>query len=141
MLGLLSVGFLAAVLLTVVGFLLYALFSFRERFVQLGVLRAIGLSARQMSAYLALEQFIMILIGVAAGTGIAVLSAYLFIPHLPVAFGSHPGTPPFVVAIAWQDIARVYAIFSAMLVLGVGSTILLLRRMKIFQAIKMGENV
>jgi putative ABC transport system permease protein len=141
MLGLLSVGFLAAVLLTVVGFLLYALFSFRERFVQLGVLRAIGLSARQMGAYLALEQFIMILIGVAAGTGIAVLAAYLFIPHLPVAFGSHPGTPPFVVAIAWEDIARVYAIFSAMLVLGVGSTILLLRRMKIFQAIKMGENV
>jgi putative ABC transport system permease protein len=141
MLGLLSVGFLAAVMLTVIGFLLYALFSFRERFIQLGVLRAIGLSARQMGAYLALEQLIMILTGVTAGTAIAVLAAYLFIPYLPVVFGSHPGTPPFTVEIAWVDIARVYAIFTGMLVLGIGSTILSLRRMKIFQAIKMGENV
>jgi putative ABC transport system permease protein len=141
MLGLLSVGFLAAVLLTVIGFLLYALFSFRERFIQLGVLRAVGLSARQMGAYLALEQLIMIITGVSAGTGIALLAAQLFIPHLPVVFGSHPGTPPFVVEIAWADIARVYAIFGGMLLLGIGSMILSLRRMKIFQAVKMGENV
>lgn len=141
MLGLLSVGFLAAVLLTVIGFLLYALFSFRERFIQLGVLRAVGLSARQMSAYLALEQLVLILTGVAVGTGIAVLTANLFIPHLPVVFDAHAGTPPFVVEIAWGDIARVYAIFAGMLVLGIGSTVFSLRRMKIFQVVKMGESV
>jgi putative ABC transport system permease protein len=140
MLGLLSVGFLAAVLLTVIGFLLYALFSFRERFIQLGVLRAVGLSAWQMSAALALEQLALIATGVAAGTGITVLAALWFIPHLPVVFGSHAGTPPFVVEIAWGEIARVYAIFAGTLVLGIGSTIWSLRRMKIFQVVKMGES-
>ena len=140
-LGLLSVGFLSASLLTVVGFLLYALFSFRERFIQLGVLRAIGLSGRQMTAYLGLEQVLLILTGLAAGTGIAVLAAYLFIPHLPVTFARHPGVPPSVVEIAWGDILRVYAVFLGMLLAGVGATTFSLRRMRIFQAIKMGENV
>jgi putative ABC transport system permease protein len=141
MLGLLSIGFLTAVLLTVIGFLLYALLSFRERFIQLGVVRAIGLSARQMGAYLALEQLVLILIGVGLGTGIAVLTANLFIPHMPVVFDGHAGTPPFVVEIAWGDIARVYAIFAGMLVLGIASTIFSLRRMKVFQVVKMGESV
>jgi putative ABC transport system permease protein len=81
-LGLLSVGFLTASALTVIGFLLYAIFSFRERFVQLGVLRALGLSKHQMAAALALEQFILVLAGLIAGTAIAVLAAWLFIPHL-----------------------------------------------------------
>ncbi|HMD80830.1 MAG TPA: hypothetical protein VKE92_05945, partial [Anaerolineales bacterium] len=40
--GLLSVGFFASALLTVLGFLLYALFSFRRRFIEMGMLRAIG---------------------------------------------------------------------------------------------------
>jgi len=48
--GLLSVGFMAAAFLTVLGFLLYALFSFRRRFIELGILRAIGLSSVQMTA-------------------------------------------------------------------------------------------
>jgi putative ABC transport system permease protein len=139
-LGLLSVGFLSALLLNVVGFLLYALFSFRERYIQLGVLRAIGLSGEQMAAYLALEQFFLILTGLGVGTGIAVLAAYLFIPHLAVTFGSHPGVPPSVVEIAWGDMLRVYAVFGGMLLAGVGVTLFMLRRMRLFQAIKMGEN-
>lgn len=141
MLGLLSVGFLAASLLTILGFLLYALFSFQERFVQLGVMRAVGLSRWQMAAALTLEQFILILVGLAAGTGLAVLTSYLFIPHLPVAMGTHPGTPPYVVAIAWGDITRVYVIFGAMLLIGISLTLISLSRMKIFQAVKLGETI
>jgi putative ABC transport system permease protein len=140
-LGLLSVGFMTASILTVTGFLLYALLSFRERFIHLGVLRAIGLSVGQMAAYLALEQFVLILTGLLAGTGIAVLSAYLFIPHLPVTLNQHPGVPPYLVAFAWGDIMRLYLIFGAMLLVGMSATIWSLLRMNIFQAVKLGEVV
>ena len=140
-LGLLSVGFMTASILTVTGFLLYALLSFRERFIHLGVLRAIGLSVGQMAAYLALEQFLLILTGLAAGTGIAVLSSFLFIPHLPVTLSQHPGVPPYLVEIAWGDILRLYIIFGAMLLVGMGATIWSLLRMNIFQAVKLGEVV
>ncbi len=59
--GVLSVGFTAAAVLTVVGFLMYALFSFRRRFIEFGVLRAVGLSARQMTAFLGWELALLIL--------------------------------------------------------------------------------
>jgi len=42
LLGLLSVGFITAAVLTVLGFILYAMFSFRRRFIELGMLRAVG---------------------------------------------------------------------------------------------------
>jgi putative ABC transport system permease protein len=138
-LGLLSVGFLTASILTVAGFLLYALLSFRERFIQLGVLRAIGLSTNQMAGYLALEQCMLILTGLLAGTGIAVLSAYLFIPHLPVTLSQHPGVPPYLVEIAWGDILTLHMVFAAMLLVGMVATIWSLMRMNIFQAVKLGE--
>ena len=62
--GLLSIGFIASAVLTVLGYLLHSILSFRERFIELGVLRAIGLSAAQLSAFLSGEQLVLIGSGV-----------------------------------------------------------------------------
>ncbi len=140
-LGLLSVGFLAALLITVIGFLLGVLFSFRERFIQLGILRAIGLTVRQMGAFLGSEQLGLILIGLAGGTGITLLTSLAFIPTLPLSTGLHPNALPTPVLVAWEDIWRVYAIFGGMVLLGLAASLLSLRSMKVFQAVKMGENL
>ncbi len=140
-LGLLSVGFLAALLITVIGFLLNVLFSFRERFIQLGILRAIGLTVRQMGAFLGSEQLGLILIGLAGGTGITLLASLAFIPTLPLSTGLHPGALNTPVLIAWEDIWRVYTIFGAMVLAGLAASLLSLRSMKVFQAVKMGENL
>lgn len=137
--GVLSVGFLAAAALTALGFLLYSIFSFRQRFIELGVLRAIGLSIGQMAAFLAGEQLALILAGAAAGTVLGVWASHLFIPFLQVRGGQHPLTPPFVVLIAWADIDRIYLIFGGMLVLVVLITLILLIRMRVFEAVKLGE--
>ena len=137
--GLLSVGFLASALLTVWGFLLYSFLSFRRRYIELGILRAIGLSMTQMAAFLGLEQLALIATGVSVGTGLGVLASHLFIPFLQVRGGPHPQTPPFVVEIAWADIAAVVAGFAAMLVCAVAGLVWLLLRMRIAQAVKLGE--
>jgi putative ABC transport system permease protein len=137
--GLLSVGFVAAALLTVLGFLLYALFSFRRRFIELGILRAIGLSSRQMTAFLAWELAFLILVGVVAGTGLGAWVSEMFIPYLQVGTGPSAQTPPFVVKIAWSAIFRIYALFGLLFVGALGGLAALLLRMKIFQAVKLGE--
>jgi len=137
--GVLSVGFLAAAGLTVLGFLLYAIFSFRQRFIELGVLRAIGLSVGQMAAFLAGEQLALIVTGAAVGTGLGVWASRLFIPFLQVRGGLHPHTPPFVVQIAWADIFQIYAVFGGMLLAAVAVMLVLLIRMKVFEAVKLGE--
>lgn len=137
--GMLSVGFLAAAGLTVLGFLLYAVFSFRQRFIELGVLRAIGLSVGQMAAFLAGEQLALIVTGAVAGTGLGVWASRLFIPFLQVRGGQHPHTPPFVVQVAWGDILQIYSVFGGMLLVGVAVMLVLLIRMRVFEAIKLGE--
>jgi putative ABC transport system permease protein len=137
--GLLSVGFAAAALLTVLGFLLYALFSFRRRFIELGILRAIGLSSGQMTTFLAWELAFLILVGIAAGTGLGAWISNLFIPFLQVGVGAAAMTPPFVVQIAWAEIVQIYVLFGVVFVIALAGLAVLLLRMKIFQAVKLGE--
>lgn len=139
--GLLSVGFMAAALLTVLGFLLYALFSFRRRFIELGILRAIGLSSGQMTTFLAWELAFLILTGAIAGAGLGIWVSHLFIPYLQVGTGAAAQTPPFVVQIAWSAILRICALFGLLFIVALGGLAALLLRMKVFQAVKLGETM
>jgi putative ABC transport system permease protein len=59
---------------------------------------------------------------------------------MQVRSGQHANTPPFLVEIAWARIGIIYLIFGVML-LGAVVITLLLRRMKLFQAVKLGETV
>ena len=137
--GLLSVGFLAGAALTVLGLLVYAVGSFQRRFIELGMLRAVGLSARQMAGYLAAEQALLILTGAGLGTGLGVWASSLFIPYFQVGADKTARVPPFVVHIAWSELQTIYAVFGAMFVVAVSVLIALLIRMRIFEAVKLGE--
>jgi putative ABC transport system permease protein len=139
--GVLSIGFAAAAFLTVLGFLLYAYYSYRRRFIELGVYRAIGFSTVQMTAYLAWELFFLILTGGAIGTGLGVLVSVLFIPYLQIGETAVDHFPPFHVWIDWASIFQIYGLFVLLFVITLGILVTLLRRMKIFQAIKLGETV
>ncbi len=139
--GLLSVGFGAAAVLTALGFILYALFSFRRRAVELGVLRAVGLSTRDMTGFVAWELIFLLVIGSAAGTGLGIWASHTFVPFLQVGGDLTAHTPPFVVEIAWPAILRLYALFAALFVVALAALVRSLIKMKLFQAIKMGETL
>lgn len=139
--GLLSVGFLATTIVTVIGFVAYTLLSFQRRLVELGVMRAIGLSTTQLSILLVFEQTFVVGFGAALGTAIGVLVSRMFIPFLQVRTGIFPETPPFVVQIDWERIMLVYSISGGLLVATIFVIVWLLRRMRIFEAVKLGEAV
>jgi putative ABC transport system permease protein len=137
--GLLSVGFVSSALLTVLGFLLYALFSFRRRFIEMGMLRAIGLSIRQMTSLLAAELAFLVLLGIGVGTALGVFASRLFVPFLQIGASAQSQYPPFQIEIAWLSIAQIYVLFALLFVGALAVLSSLLVRMKIFQAIKLGE--
>ena len=139
--GLLSAGFLASALMTALGFLLYALFSFRRRFIEMGMLRAIGLSVRQMIGLLAAELASLILLGMGVGTALGVLASRLFVPFLKMGATTEAQYPPFQIEIAWLSIFEIYILLAALFLAAMGVLVALLVRMKIFQAIKLGEAV
>jgi putative ABC transport system permease protein len=138
-LGLLSVGFIASAFLTVLGFLIYSYISFRQRHIELGVLRAVGLAVGQMGTFLLVEQLTLIATGTVVGTGLGVLISRLFIPFFQVQDVQHPFTPPFVVQVAWNEIGYIYGVFGAMFMTAVIVLFVSLQRMRIFEAIKLGE--
>jgi putative ABC transport system permease protein len=137
--GLLSVGFIASALLTVLGFLLYALFSFRRRFIEMGMLRAIGLSIQQMTSLLAAELAFLVLLGIGVGTALGVFASRLFVPFLQIGASAQSQYPPFQIEIAWLSIVEIYVLFIILFVAALSALSALLVRMKIFQAIKLGE--
>jgi putative ABC transport system permease protein len=137
--GLLSVGFASAAVLTVLGFLLYALFSFRRRFIEFGVLRAVGLSSKQMTAFLGWELAFLILMGGGLGTILGGWVSSFFIPFLQIGVDEVSRIPPYAVDIAWSAIFRIYALFGGLFVVALIALVVMLRRMRIFEAVKLGE--
>ena len=87
------------------------------------------------------QVLVAIMLGVIVGTLLGVLVSQLFIPYLQV--GNTPAdlVPPFLVEIAWPAIFRIYALFGALFAVALTALAFLLLRMKIFQAIKLGETV
>ncbi len=139
--GILNVGFLATGLMPGIGFVLYSYASLRRRFVQLGILQAIGLSVRQLIGTLALEQFLLMGLAISCGAGVGLMTSQLFVPFMQV--GATPGkpVPPFDVLIGWVESGWLSLAFGLVLFLTMLGTIVYLAQIKVFQAVKMGEAV
>jgi putative ABC transport system permease protein len=139
--GMLSAGFLASAGLTALGFGLYAIASLRRRSIELGVLRAIGLSDRQMIALLFAEQALVVVGGALVGLVLGTAASLLFIPFFRVGATEQPTIPPFQIILAWSDVAVILVAFAGILLLTSLGIIFRLARLKIFEAVKMGEAV
>jgi putative ABC transport system permease protein len=139
--GFLWIGFSCAAILSVLGFFLYALFSYRQRFIELGVLRALGLDQRQMAMGLIFELLLLLLIGSVAGTFLGIWSSETYIPYLQIGEKPFERTPPFQVMIDYSSILQIFTLFALMFLVVFIALFASLRRMKIFQAIKLGETL
>jgi putative ABC transport system permease protein len=134
-LGFLSVGFVSAILLTLVGSVIQSTASFRTQAVQLGSLRAMGLGGGAVGTYLLSSQGIAALGGIAGGTLIGMATTLLFLPLLDFS----GGLPPYLVRVAWGDITLVYSLFAAVLFGVTVLTTALLSRQQISALVKLGD--
>ena len=139
--GLLSIGFITSSLATMIGFLLYTIFSYRRRYVELGILRAIGLSQTSMIVSVAWELGLLIIMGLTLGLGIGLVVSVLYIPYMQFVSSLESVVPPYLVTMAWVEIAQIIALFFATFLIIMLILLVILRRMRIFQAVKMGETI
>jgi putative ABC transport system permease protein len=134
-LGFLSVGFVSAILLTLVGSVIQSTASFRTQAVQLGSLRAMGLGRGAVAAYLLFAQGIAALGGIAGGTLIGMSSTLLFLPLLDFS----GGLPPYLVRVAWGEITLVYSVFAGVLFGVTVLTTAFLGREQVSTMVKLGD--
>ncbi|THF75134.1 ABC transporter permease [Cohnella fermenti] len=138
--GILTLGFLIAIVVSFSGFLLYWVLSLRGRTLQNGIMRAIGLSVRQMVGMLIVEQLLTSGIAVAIGVLVGNLSSLLYVPNFQIAFNPSTMVPPFEVIFEALDFARLYSVVAVMLLVGLVILGAMVSRTRIHQALKLGED-
>jgi len=139
--GFLLLGFATAILLTVLAFLLHLIFTFQQRSVEFGVLRAAGLSTTQMIANLIWEFSFLFFLGSGSGTAFGWLASQVYIPYMQVGGDTGELILPFRVMIPWDTITQIYWLFGILFGISLVASGALLKRMQIFEAIKLGETV
>jgi putative ABC transport system permease protein len=138
--GVMTLGFLIAIGISFIGFLLYWVLSLSGRILQFGVLRAMGVSFAQLIGMLIAEQLLTsgaaVLIGMITGN----TASRLFVPLFQLTFDSSSQVPPFQVSFDPNDQFHLYVIVTLMI--GTGLVLLgtMLSRIKIHQAVKLGED-
>ncbi|MCU6709436.1 ABC transporter permease [Paenibacillus sp. J5C_2022] len=137
--GILSLGFLVSVIVTLAGYVLYWFFNLSGRVVQFGVLRAMGLSRKQLTGMLLLEQ--LFTAGLAIGLGVLIGKAVslLFLPFLQTTENVAETVPPFRVVFNASDTNQLFYVVGFMMLIGAMLLFLHIRRLKVHQAVKMGE--
>ncbi|NLM97872.1 MAG: ABC transporter permease, partial [Halanaerobiaceae bacterium] len=137
--GILSIGFVVAVIITVMGFFLYNFLSLRKRLLEFGVMRAIGLSISQLISILTLEQVLTVGIGFVLGTIYGITASRVFMPFLQISQNLEGIVPGFRIVIQKGDIRNILIILGGTLVIGLVFLGVILVRLKLHEAIKLGE--
>ncbi len=133
--GFLSVGFIAAIVLTLIIAIVQSVASFRAQVMQLGTLQAMGLGRFTVSIYLIFLQGMVSGSGIVGGTVIGIATTLLYLPLLDFS----GGLPPYLVRVAWGDIVTVYAIFATILFGVTFLTTTVLGRQQLMTIVKLGE--
>ncbi len=137
--GLFTMNFLISLLICSVGFLIYWITSIRSREQLFGIYRAMGMRMREIVVMLLNEQLfgslIFILYGAAAGiavTGLFTgLTALVYLPERHII-----GIRIFR---QWSDMARISVVLGAVMLICFAILRQIVKKMKIAQALRMGE--
>lgn len=138
--GALSIGFVAATLFAVVGFVVSAAVSARERVSEFALLRALGLSSGQLSSWLSLENAVLAVVSLLAGCALGLLIAWVVLPFVTVTQEARTPFPPVDLDVPWITIgglvvAGIVALAATILVVA-----WLLRRIGLAAVLRTGED-
>jgi putative ABC transport system permease protein len=138
--GVMSLSFILSLLISFVGFLLYWGLSMKGRTLQLGVMRAMGLSFRSMLGMLSGEQLLTSGAGIGFGVAAGSAASLVFVPMFQLSFDPGQIVPPFEIMLRAADSVPLFVLTGVMLGLALFMLAMLLRTMKIHQAVKLGED-
>ena len=138
--GALTLGFIVTMSVSTIGFLIYWILSIRQRELQFGIFRAMGMSVKKVIGLLACEQVLISGTAILVGVIIGGIASDLFVPLLQMAYSAAQQVPPFKVVAAREDYIKIYMVVLSMLAVGLSVLGIITSKIKIYQAIKLGED-
>ncbi len=137
--GALTLGFVATGLFAIVGLTVSAAVSARERRTEFALLRALGLSARQLSGWLWLENGSLVLISLMVGTSLGLFIGWMVLPFATVTQQATSPEPPVIVEVPWANVLLLNAASALALGIAVVAIGAVLRRLGVGSILRMGE--
>lgn len=135
--GTFSLGFVATMIISMLGFLLYWILNVRKRRLQFGILRAMGMTKGKLTTMLMWEHLMTSGVAVIVGMIVGLLTTGLF---LPVLEKSYESILPLKIQYNIIDSIRIFAIVVVMIILGIVIISQFIRKLKINEAVKIGED-
>ncbi len=137
--GVMSVGFISSCMICFLGFTLYWQMYLRKNQLQFGLQRGMGFTVGQLMKMLLTEQMLTSLVALLSGVLTGIAGSLMFVPLFEKAQNINQA-PPFRVMIQSSDRFVIYAIIGSMLIICWCYLIIKMKRMKVAQAIKLGED-
>jgi hypothetical protein len=137
--GALGLGALAALVFASIGFLVSATVSSSERIGEFAILRALGLSARELSAWVSLENAFLLVFGVVAGTALGIILSWLVLPFATLTETGEAAVPSPVVVVPWAAMAPLYGAAVVLFVVTVAIVSRQVRRAGISTVLRSGD--
>ena len=138
--GALTLGFIIIMIMCIIGFLIYWILSIKARTLQFGILRAMGMTFREIIGMLFYEQLLVSGAAIVVSIVIGGIASDLFVPLFQSLFNSYDTVPPFSVVPLRSDYLKIYAIVGIMLIICFGILGRIISKIKVSQALKLGED-
>src|SRR5262249_53479870 len=137
--GALSLDFVVAALLSVIGFVVLFYLIAQRRSFEFGVLRAMGLSLRQLAGSLAWEQLTLLVSAVLLGVSLGLVVSTAVLPALATDEFGRPLLPPFATQINLQSLVELGLFLLACIMSALLATTVIFRRIKLHEVLRLGE--
>ena len=138
--GALTLGFIIIMVMCIIGFLIYWILSIKSRTLQFGILRAMGMKFREIIMMIVYEQLLVSGVAIFAAIFIGGITSDLFVPLFQSIFDASQSVPPFAVIPERSDYLKLYAVIGVMLLTAFVVLGRLIKKIKISQALKLGED-
>lgn len=138
--GMLTTNFIVILLLCTVGFLIYWILSIQSRTLQFGIFRAMGMNMREIITMLVSEQILISGTAVVIGFVAGILSSKIFVPLVQAAYLPEQQFIPMESVSQIGDLIRLCVVIGIMILACLGVIARIVSRIKISQALKLGED-
>jgi hypothetical protein len=137
--GALGIGAIAAGIFALIGLALAASVSARQRQGEFALVRALGLSRRQLTAWLWLENGSLAVISVLVGAALGALISWVVLPSVTLTSDGSAPTPPVLVNLPLPTIALLAVLAAVALAAIVLAVAAVLRRVGIGNILRLSE--
>ncbi|MCR5154457.1 MAG: FtsX-like permease family protein [Lachnospiraceae bacterium] len=138
--GMLTVGFLIVLLLCIIGFLIFWILSIKQRTLQLGVFRAMGVTMGEIVHMLIDEQIFITGISAVCGALVGKVASKLFIPLIQIAYTRTDSVLPLQVISSSSDTTEILATVFVLIIACIITLGIYISKTGIAQALKLGED-